>query len=133
MLFFFFSSRRRHTRCALVTGVQTCALPISIGIKFLREAARRIACVAEEEAAGDRRTIDARQALALVIFGRDGHVAAAVAEIIPRARAEAIVGVVPKRGHALLAVKPATSITLLDDDRSETRGVGKEGWMEGRN
>src|SRR3546814_1768746 len=25
----FFSSRRRHTRCALVTGVQTCALPIS--------------------------------------------------------------------------------------------------------
>src|SRR3546814_9901194 len=35
---FFFSSRRRHTRCALVTGVQTCALPISdadasVGVK----------------------------------------------------------------------------------------------------
>src|SRR3546814_17253275 len=29
---FFFSSRRRHTRCALVTGVQTCALPISFGL-----------------------------------------------------------------------------------------------------
>src|SRR3546814_472037 len=28
LMFFFFSSRRRHTRCALVTGVQTCALPI---------------------------------------------------------------------------------------------------------
>src|SRR3546814_8587701 len=28
--FLFFSSRRRHTRCALVTGVQTCALPISV-------------------------------------------------------------------------------------------------------
>src|SRR3546814_16342016 len=27
-MMFFFSSRRRHTRCALVTGVQTCALPI---------------------------------------------------------------------------------------------------------
>src|SRR3546814_1892790 len=27
-MIFFFSSRRRHTRCALVTGVQTCALPI---------------------------------------------------------------------------------------------------------
>src|SRR3546814_3403376 len=26
----FFSSRSRHTRCALVTGVQTCALPISV-------------------------------------------------------------------------------------------------------
>src|SRR3546814_20794897 len=30
MCYFFFSSRRRHTRCALVTGVQTCALPISL-------------------------------------------------------------------------------------------------------
>src|SRR3546814_4249495 len=29
---FFFSSRRRHTRCALVTGVQTCALPICVGV-----------------------------------------------------------------------------------------------------
>src|SRR3546814_1839001 len=28
LFYFFFSSRRRHTRCALVTGVQTCALPI---------------------------------------------------------------------------------------------------------
>src|SRR3546814_5926613 len=27
-MIFFFSSIRRHTRCALVTGVQTCALPI---------------------------------------------------------------------------------------------------------
>src|SRR3546814_5763036 len=31
LVFFFFSSRRRHTRCALVTGVQTCALPILMG------------------------------------------------------------------------------------------------------
>src|SRR3546814_9648468 len=30
--FFFFSSIRRHTRCALVTGVQTCALPISVAL-----------------------------------------------------------------------------------------------------
>src|SRR3546814_4923929 len=27
-MLFFFSSRRRHTSCELVTGVQTCALPI---------------------------------------------------------------------------------------------------------
>src|SRR3546814_16653454 len=35
--FFFFSSRRRHTRCALVTGVQTCALPIcdNSGAKYV--------------------------------------------------------------------------------------------------
>src|SRR3546814_9795289 len=29
LLYFVFSSKIRHTRCALVTGVQTCALPIS--------------------------------------------------------------------------------------------------------
>src|SRR3546814_16628401 len=35
-MFFFFSSRRRHTRCALVTGVQTCALPIfAIAVRLL--------------------------------------------------------------------------------------------------
>src|SRR3546814_9708697 len=38
---FFFASRIRHTRCALVTGVQTCALPIStLGISELIGAAR---------------------------------------------------------------------------------------------
>src|SRR3546814_8207309 len=36
MLCFFFSSRRRHTSCALVTGVQTCALPISITGKKIK-------------------------------------------------------------------------------------------------
>src|SRR3546814_7434045 len=39
---FFFSSRRRHTSCALVTGVQTCALPISPEHDALR------ACLASE-------------------------------------------------------------------------------------
>src|SRR3546814_17355988 len=33
VLLFFCSSRRRHTRCALVTGVQTCALPILGGAR----------------------------------------------------------------------------------------------------
>src|SRR3546814_1348261 len=35
ILMFFFSSRRRHTRCALVTGVQTCALPILAHVDIL--------------------------------------------------------------------------------------------------
>src|SRR3546814_4134922 len=34
---FFFSSRRRHTRCALVTGVQTCALPIYVAVHYARK------------------------------------------------------------------------------------------------
>src|SRR3546814_9770565 len=41
-LFFFFSSRRRHTSCALVTGVQTCALPISSFVSLFH--ASQIAC-----------------------------------------------------------------------------------------
>src|SRR3546814_282624 len=37
-MLFFCSSRRRHTRCALVTGVQTCALPIlALGARQLPE------------------------------------------------------------------------------------------------
>src|SRR3546814_12541734 len=37
----FFSGRGRHTRCALVTGVQTCALPISRSTRRSRTGARR--------------------------------------------------------------------------------------------
>src|SRR3546814_3730593 len=37
----FFSSRRRHTRCALVTGVQTCALPIYLSITEVIDALDR--------------------------------------------------------------------------------------------
>src|SRR3546814_17866244 len=46
-MLFFFSSRRRHTRCALVTGVQTCALPIS----------------AFDDGGRDAAAVDVRQAL----------------------------------------------------------------------
>src|SRR3546814_8169362 len=46
-MIYFFSSRRRHTRCALVTGVQTCALPIYPG-----EAA--LICAALSRVAGER-------------------------------------------------------------------------------
>src|SRR3546814_1370917 len=47
----FFSSRRRHTRCALVTGVQTCALPI-----FTRAAAdARVMVAPVVDCAGDWR------------------------------------------------------------------------------
>src|SRR3546814_6623520 len=47
-MLFFFSSRRRHTRCALVTGVQTCALPIS------RSLARQAVEAGKVEVGGQR-------------------------------------------------------------------------------
>src|SRR3546814_823822 len=39
---FFLSSRRRHTRCALVTGVQTCALPYDSGMLDYSEDAKDV-------------------------------------------------------------------------------------------
>src|SRR3546814_14306925 len=61
---FFFSSRRRHTRCALVTGVQTCALPIFL--RTLNREPEALAAYAEEIAlarGGDARLDRAAGAL----------------------------------------------------------------------
>src|SRR3546814_4938262 len=46
---FFFSSRRRHTRCALVTGVQTCALPIWARILLTAAITPLLSSTKEEE------------------------------------------------------------------------------------
>src|SRR3546814_8038325 len=48
---FFFSSRRRHTRCALVTGVQTCALPIYADLRVYEMALEEPTGDISEEAA----------------------------------------------------------------------------------
>src|SRR3546814_9172637 len=65
-VFFFFSSRRRHTRCALVTGVQTCALPIYAFLEML---------LAERGAAANTVLAYARDLAdcAAVVAGRGGR------------------------------------------------------------
>src|SRR3546814_12800113 len=62
---FFFSSRRRHTRCALVTGVQTCALPI-LGLRddehhegAIHHRPVEVEAVAERKHEGDDAVVDA--------------------------------------------------------------------------
>src|SRR3546814_6794889 len=62
---FFFSSRRRHTRCALVTGVQTCALPIF---------ATQMGCSVEDAAFDCWRVVNANmsQAVRRTVAGK-GH------------------------------------------------------------
>src|SRR3546814_10834421 len=77
MCFFVCSSRRRHTRCALVTGVQTCALPI-----FLTGAAptqpRRIVSL---NTCADQYVLalaDPAQIAALSPYGHDPELSAAV-------------------------------------------------------
>src|SRR3546814_17653674 len=52
---FFLSSRRRHTSCALVTGVQTCALPIFVDPERLAEPGRTGAQVAQALGGGPPR------------------------------------------------------------------------------
>src|SRR3546814_5644537 len=98
---FCFSSRRRHTGCALVTGVQTCALPISRLVLFREAVADRLA---EADADDGERALNvppqdrvvAEQPVEGEPRGRDGH---------PRA--------LPHDG---------------DGERSEERRVGKE-WV----
>src|SRR3546814_6953409 len=58
-MLFFFSSRRRHTRCALVTGVQTCALPILLGVIWSSEEAHTVDALAVR---GDERRGSLRKA-----------------------------------------------------------------------
>src|SRR3546814_2150369 len=58
MIIFFFSSRRRHTRCALVTGVQTCALPISCRIEHRRHRRPVRARFAREQRPSEKRKGD---------------------------------------------------------------------------
>src|SRR3546814_10309550 len=77
---FFFSSRRRHTRCALVTGVQTCALPISRSAEKIaralpfgaldcdQSAPERGGAVAAQRAAGEI-FVGRRQAVRHVVGG----------------------------------------------------------------
>src|SRR3546814_1830669 len=87
---FFFSSRRRHTRCALVTGVQTCALPILgitgapfdsfLTLRGLRTLDARLR-VHQENAAAIAAQLDAHPAVATVYYpglvSHPGHALAA--------------------------------------------------------
>src|SRR3546814_5256906 len=100
---FFFSSRRRHTRCALVTGVQTCALPIS--------QARPGQPLAQARAAEDRRM---RRLLRGV--GVACCLALAGCVTVPDGQGVAI-------GDLSAAAEAAATAT-----RSEERRVGKE-WV----
>src|SRR3546814_6591717 len=70
---FFFSSRRRHTRCALVTGVQTCALPICRIERHRRQAGLPLEKHLEDFDYRHQTTITKRQVNALLDFGFIDH------------------------------------------------------------
>src|SRR3546814_2881127 len=62
---FFFSCRRRHTRCALVTGVQTCALPIWRADRRVRPGCRQCS-PANHRAPGAARPVGCRATAAAI-------------------------------------------------------------------
>src|SRR3546814_3646868 len=110
---FFFSSRRRHTRCALVTGVQTCALPISdkIGARIVRRTAVKYFAgldVSMEEAH-------------ICIVDRDGAVAL-----------EGKAATSPGEIARALAKGAPCARVVFETGRSEERRVGKECVSTGR-
>src|SRR3546814_6597253 len=72
-MFVCFSSRRRHTSCALVTGVQTCALPISPADRRLHRFAGIAAAVAPgvEHPASFRNALDRRGEISVEIGEAD--------------------------------------------------------------
>src|SRR3546814_1390911 len=70
---FCFSSRRRHTRCALVTGVQTCALPISVLLAQQRIEYRDRGVLLPRNA--ERERIAPRRLVALALIQRQPIVA----------------------------------------------------------
>src|SRR3546814_7120921 len=85
LCFFFFSSRRRHTSCSLVTGVQTCALPIY----SLKALARELAFLPQRPMLAEGIRVEQ-----LVQYGRHPHQgwfnqwSAEDARQVARARAE---------------------------------------------
>src|SRR3546814_20569993 len=107
-MFFFFSSRRRHTRCALVTGVQTCALPISSAVE-----ARYSLEVTSDAAAGKNRSTQR-----------------GTARLQPGTRVILITMTLGNVSHgnwsAKLLVEPSTREPYQQIRRSEESRVGKE-------
>src|SRR3546814_7676225 len=72
-LCFFVSIRRRHTRCALVTGVQTCALPILITTKEIEAVIATMARIPPKSVSSDdKKSLGTLETdLKRVVFGQD--------------------------------------------------------------
>src|SRR3546814_10469922 len=118
-MYFFFSSRRRHTRCALVTGVQTCALPVSEN--------RSAGIVSSSVAIKWGRKMAVRQGFAarlMVATTIGGGVLLSPATVFAAADAQADVLptlAVPQAPPATPAVPADDRPVLLEEDRKSTR------------
>src|SRR3546814_12959242 len=123
---FFFSSRRRHTRCALVTGVQTCALPI---YKWQSRLASSFMGIDYEDwrvaAVLSKSGSEARIGFA---DGDTGRLPASAAQMAYRKRGtSAFVALKP---GDLIAVKPSGNGVYARPKLPEVSGrIGRASWM----
>src|SRR3546814_15272462 len=122
---FFFSSRRRHTRCALVTGVQTCALPISFVVFAIiigwfvlaQRAARRRTKIIEQLPAFLESTIRVLAA---------GNTLDEALLSASREAPEPIKPLFFSVGRQVRLGAPLEAVLMQTAERSEERRVGKE-------
>src|SRR3546814_9632424 len=120
VLLFFFSSIRRHTVCALVTGVQTCALPILSAVLFDE--------VHERSLDGDfalALAIDAQQGL------RDDLRLVAMSATLDGARFGALLGDAALiRSEGKSWPLELRHIGRRAEDRLEASAIGRASWRE---
>src|SRR3546814_12533152 len=117
---FCFSSRRRHTSCSLVTGVQTCALPILL---LLDEPLGALDPVIRHELQAQMRELFATLGKTVVLVTHDVAEAAWLADTLVLLRAGRIV----QQGSAReLVQSPADPFVAQFMTRSDERRVGKE-------
>src|SRR3546814_15359278 len=123
---FFFSSRRRHTRCALVTGVQTCALPISVSLVLKEQG------WLEEEFAADGIEINwvlslgSNKALEFLNSGSvDFSSSAGAAALLAKVNGNPLksIYIYSKPEWTALVTRPDTGITKIEDLRGKTVAV----------
>src|SRR3546814_17550651 len=103
LLLFFFSSGRRHTICALVTGVQTCALPIWVGEV---EVLDRVDDLARElrRLRRSRERIEEREARHRQMRFRGAYGGAELPDVVERQRLAEDVGQCAKNGPVLASL-----------------------------
>src|SRR3546814_1743546 len=105
-MLFFFSSRRRHTRCALVTGVQTCALPIFIGVGKTRRRRRPMADLFTYPNAPGAQNRDTSRAAADHVAERAPVLRARVLAVIERSNGLTADEAAGRLGVSILSVRP---------------------------
>src|SRR3546814_2639027 len=127
---FFFSSRRLHTRCAVVTGVQTCALPICQASSVCRHARQRLPPLRHVEQRGVIHADDA--ALSLMFDVAGGALRRFRVELRRLLRPEIGARMAGETGPGFDALARRVAGRALAGQRSDERREGEEGVSTGR-